>query len=188
MTELKGRTVGILVEDQYQDQEVWYPYFRLLEAGARVVVIGSQRATSFKSKFGFPIEAAVTASKMDARTLDGVLVPGGFAPDFMQRDPAMVKLVHDVYEFGGIVAAVYHGPWLLCSAKILKGKTITSFFAIRDDVEHAGATWVNREVSRDGQLVTARQPEDLPAFMKTLLEALAEPRAVPKKSGKVTVS
>ncbi|MBI4355601.1 MAG: type 1 glutamine amidotransferase [Candidatus Omnitrophica bacterium] len=181
MSELKGKTVGILVEEQYQDQEVWYPYYRLLEAGARVVVIGSSRATSFKSKHGYPIEAAVTAAKIDARTLDGVIVPGGFAPDFMRRDPAMVKLVHDVYEQGGIVAAICHGAWLLCSAKILQGKTITSFFAIRDDVEHAGATWVNREVSRDGQLVTARQPEDLPAFMKTLLEALAEPRIATRK-------
>jgi len=186
MSALKGKTVGILVEDQYQDQEVWYPYYRLLEAGARVVVIGSVRGTSFKSKHGYPIEAETSAAKFDATRLDAVIVPGGFAPDFMRRDPAMAKLVHDVYEQGGIVGAICHGAWLLCSAKILKGKTATSFFAIRDDVEHAGATWVNQEVVRDGQLITSRKPEDLPAFMKTLLEALTEPRQAAKKSFRTT--
>ena len=189
MSDLKGKTVGILVEDQYQDQEVWYPYYRLLEAGARVVIIGTQRATSFKSKHGYPIDADMTAAKADPKTFNGLIVPGGFAPDFMRRDPAMAQLVRSVYDQGGIVAAICHGPWLLCSAKLLQGKTITSFFAIRDDVEHAGSTWVNKEVVRDGQLITSRKPEDLPAFMKTILEALAEPRPAQRKGTKVaTVS
>lgn len=167
-----AKTVGILVEELYQDQEVWYPYYRLQEAGAKVVVIGTRRAKEFKSKFGYPITADASADQVKPEQLDGLIIPGGFAPDFMRRDPAMAPLVRAVAQAGKPVGAICHGGWMLCSAGVLKGKTATSFFAIKDDLVNAGATWVDREVVRDGNLITSRKPEDLPAFMKTFLQAL----------------
>jgi protease I len=109
----------------------------------------------------------VTAAEFDA-----VVIPGGFAPDFMRRYPAMVSLVREAYLAGKVVAAICHGGWMLASAKILQGKTVTSFFAIRDDLEHAGATFVDVEVAVDKNLITSRQPEDLPAFCRAIMAAL----------------
>lgn len=167
-----AKTVGILVEDLYQDQEVWYPYYRLQEAGAKVVVIGTRRAKEFKSKFGYPITADTSADQAQPDQLDGLIIPGGFAPDFMRRDPAMAPLVRAVAQAGKPVGAICHGGWMLCSADVITGKTVTSFFAIKDDMVHAGAKWVDQPVVRDGNLITSRKPEDLPAFMKTFLQAL----------------
>ena len=165
------RTVAILVAEQYQDQEVWYPYYRLREAGARVLVIGPEQAV-YKSKHGYEVTADLPIATANAAQVDGVIIPGGFAPDFMRRDPRMAQFVRQAHERGVIIAAICHGPWLLCSADVLRGKTATCFFAIKDDIVNAGATYVDREVVRDGNLITSRQPDDLPAFMKAFLDAV----------------
>ncbi|MBI4612817.1 MAG: type 1 glutamine amidotransferase [Planctomycetes bacterium] len=170
--ELAGKTVGILVEEQYQDQEVWYPYFRLKEAGARVWAIGTGKKT-YGSKHCYPIEADRDAGEVKAQELSGILVPGGFAPDFMRRHETPAALVRQVFQAGKPVAAICHGPWILVSAGVLAGKRATSFFAIKDDVANAGATWIDAEVVVDGNLVTARKPDDLPAFMREFLRLLA---------------
>lgn len=167
-----GKTVGILVEQDYQDLEVWYPLLRLKEAGHRVVVIGTGTAVSYKGKFGYPIQVEATADRVAAKDLDGILVPGGWAPDFLRRHASVTGLVRDCHRQGKLVAAICHGGWVLVSAGILKGRTITSFSAIRDDVEAAGATWVDREVVVTGNLVTARKPDDLPAFCREILRLL----------------
>lgn len=164
--------VAILVADQYQDQEVWYPYYRLKEAGARVVIVGPEQKT-YQSKHGYDIAADLPIATAHSDEYDGVIIPGGFAPDFMRRDPQMVQFVRDAHHQGAVIAAICHGPWLLCSADILRGRTATCFFAIKDDVVNAGATYVDRDVVRDGNLVTSRTPDDLPAFMRVVLEALA---------------
>lgn len=163
--------VAILVAEQYQDQEVWYPYYRLKEAGARVVTIGPERK-SYPSKHGYPITADLAVAQANSAEYDGVIVPGGFAPDFMRREPRMSQFVRAACDRGAVIAAICHGAWLLCSADILRGKTATCFFAIKDDVVNAGATYVDRDVVRDGNLITSRTPEDLPAFMKAFLDAL----------------
>ena len=165
------RTVAILVAEQYQDQEVWYPYYRLREAGARVLVIGPEQAV-YKSKHGYEVTADLPIATANAAQVDGVIIPGGFAPDFMRRDPRMAQFVRQAHERGVIIAAICHGPWLLCSADVLRGKTATCFFATKDDIVNAGATYVDREVVRDGNLITSRQPDDLPAFMKAFLDAV----------------
>jgi len=168
---LQGKRVAILVEDLYQDQEVWYPYYRLKEAGAHVVVVGTGKP-EYKSKHGYPIRPDVTAEQITAKDIDGLVIPGGYAPDLLRRYPSVIRLVQEAHAHGKVLGAICHGGWVLCSAKILRGKTVTGFFAIRDDLVNAGATFVDQEVVRDGQLITSRAPEDLPAFLRTIIEAL----------------
>ncbi len=166
------KTVGMLVEQDYQDMEVWYPLYRLREAGHRVLVIGTGSAPAYKGKFGYPIDVETTADKVSARDLDGIIIPGGRAPDYLRRHKAVTGLVRDCHGQGKVVGAICHAGWVLVSAGILKGKTVTCFSAIRDDVEAAGASWVDREVQVDGNLVTARKPDDLPAFCREILRLL----------------
>jgi protease I len=172
--ELKGKKVAILVEEMFNVYEFWYPYFRLKEAGAEVVVVGSGRDATFTGKPGTEATADISADRVSAADFDGVIIPGGYAPDHMRRHPAMVKLVKDISEAGKVVAAVCHAGWMLASAEILEGRKVTSFFAIKDDMLHAGADWVDQEVVVDGKLITSRKPDDLPAFMRAVLEALKD--------------
>ncbi len=170
---LEGKRIAILVEDLYQDQEVWYPYFRLKEEGAEVLVVGTNKK-EYKSKHGYPILADVTVEKVSASQFDGVVIPGGYAPDLLRRFPAVIKFVREMHQQGKLIAAICHAGWVLCSTEILRGKTATCFFAIKDDLINAGAKYVDREVVRDGNLVTSRKPEDLPAFLRTIIGALEE--------------
>ncbi|MFW6127113.1 MAG: type 1 glutamine amidotransferase domain-containing protein [Thermodesulfobacteriota bacterium] len=169
---LKGKRVALLVEDIYQDLEVWYPYYRLKEEGAEVVVVGSGSAPKYTGKFGYPIDADKAASEVSAADFNAVVIPGGYAPDIMRRYPDMVNLVREACLADKVVAAICHGGWMLASAKILSGRTVTAFFAIKDDLEHAGATFVDVEVSVDGNLITSRKPDDLPAFLRAIIAAL----------------
>ena len=169
---LKGKRAAILAENLYQDQEVWYPLFRLKEEGADVVVVGSGSAKTYTSKHGYPVDVDKSAPEVNAKEFDAVIIPGGYAPDIMRRYPAMVKLVKEAFQQGKVVASICHGGWMLASADILKGKTVTSFFAIKDDLVHAGATFVDEAVTVDGNLITSRKPEDLPAFCRAIIAAL----------------
>jgi len=170
---LESISVAVLVEDVYEDLELWYPVYRLREEGAHVVLVGPEAGKTYSSKHGYPAEADRAARDVSADEFDAVIIPGGYSPDRMRRDPAMVKLVADAAAAGKPVAAVCHGGWMLCSAGVLEGRRVTGFFAIRDDVVNAGAEWVDEEVVRDGNLITSRTPDDLPAFLRTIIEALA---------------
>jgi protease I len=170
--ELKRKKIAILVDNIYQDQEVWYPYFRFKEAGAEVVVVASKAGETYTSKHGYPIKSDTTYDSVHAADFDGVVVPGGYAPDMIRRHAAANRFVHEMDKRGKLVAAICHGPWVLCSAEMLKGRRATCFFAIKDDVVHAGATYEDAEVVIDGNLVTSRKPEDLPAFCRASIEVL----------------
>ncbi len=176
MMELQGRRVAILAEDIYEDPEFWYPYYRLREAGATVIVVGSGSAETYHSKYGYPVMVDARADDVRAADLDAVIIPGGFAPDRLRRYPAVLKLVREAFDSGKVVAAICHAPWVLVSAGVLRGRTATSLPAIKDDVANAGAHWVDQEVVRDGNLITSRTPADLPAFCRTIIAALAEAR------------
>jgi protease I len=172
--ELKGKRVAVLAETMYQELELWYPLLRLREAGAETFVVGSGSAERYESKMGYPVSVDMAASQVSAEDVDAVIIPGGYAPDFMRRYPAMVGLVRDAFAQGKVVAAICHAGWMLASADIARGKTVTSVSAIKDDLINAGATWVDQEVVRDGNLITSRVPSDLPVFCRTIIEALNE--------------
>jgi protease I len=171
---LKNSRIAMLVEQQYQEMEIWYPLYRLREAGARVVTVGPVAGAVYPSKVGYPCKADMSWDEAKASDFDGVIAPGGFAPDFIRRHVNAINFVKDIEKQGKLVAAICHGPWVLCSADVLRGKRATSFFAIKDDVVNAGAIWEDSEVVRDGNLVTSRKPDDLPAFAVACIEMLKE--------------
>jgi protease I len=168
---LKGKKVAVLAEEMYQEMELWVPYYRLKEEGADVKVVAPEKKT-YKSKLGYPVTADVAASEVSAKDFDGVVIPGGYAPDMMRRHKAMLDLVKGCFEQGKPVAAICHAGWMLCSAGVLKGKTATCFHSIKDDVVNAGARYVDEEVVVDGNLITSRFPADLPAFCREIVKAL----------------
>ena len=172
--ELQGKSVAVLVDVMYQEMEVWYPIYRLQEGGARVITFGPKAGEKVASKLGYPVLAERSYSELPAMAshLAGVIVPGGWAPDYIRRNDTAVAFVAEMNRQKKLVAAVCHGPWVLCSAGILQSRRATSFFAIKADVVNAGAHWEDAEVVRDGNLVTARKPEDLPAFMRACFDVL----------------
>ena len=169
---LKGKTVAILVEDLYQELEVWYPLLRLKEGGAEVVIVGSGSTKEHHSRLGYPIAVDKFAKEVKAEEFDAVIIPGGYAPDLMRRYPAMVSLVRDATQQGKVVAAICHGGWMLASADVVKEKSVTAFFSIKDDLVNAGATFVDEKVVVSDNLITSRQLEDLPAFCSAIINAL----------------
>src|SRR3984957_12482284 len=172
--ELKGVRSVFLVEQQYQEMEVWYPVYRLREAGCKVTLVGPEAGQTYPSKLGYPAKSDKAAKDVSANDFDLIVIPGGFAPDFIRRTEATIRLVSDMAEKGKVVAAICHGPWVLCSTQALKGRKATCFFAIKDDVSNAGARYVDEEVVRDGNIITSRKPDDLPAFMQTVIQAVNE--------------
>jgi protease I len=165
--------IAVLIEALYQDMEVWYPYLRLKEAGHEALAAGCGE-TTYVGKYGYPIRVDCHVADLDARGLDGVVIPGGWAPDKLRLHRPVLDLVRAMMEADKVVAAICHAGWVLASAGVCKGRELTSYVAIKDDLENAGAKWVDREVVRDGGLITSRTPNDLPAFMKTTLAALSE--------------
>ena len=172
--ELKGKKIAILVDNIYQEMEVWYPYFRFQEAGAEIIAVGAKAGQTYTSKMGYPIVADKSYDQVSAREFDGVVIPGGYAPDHIRRHAKANQLVKDIFDQGKLVASICHGPWVLCSAGVLKGRRATCFFAIKDDVVNAGARFEDAEVVVDGNLVTSRKPEDLPAFCRAAIKVMAE--------------
>jgi deglycase len=171
---LKGKRVVIFVENLYQELEFWVPYYRLKEEGAEVTVVGSGSSQTYTSKLGYPVTVEKEAKEIDVSRYDGVVIPGGYAPDHMRRYPEMVRIVREAHQKGKVVAAICHAGWMLASAGILKGKKVTAFFAVKDDLVNAGANFVDEEVVRDGNLITSRKPDDLPAFCREIVAALAK--------------
>ena len=168
------KAVAILAEDDYEDLELWYPYYRLLEAGHNVKIVGSGRKPVFASKHGYEVKTDMSASEVDLEEFDAVVIPGGFAPDRMRRIPAVNELVRRMFKEGKVVAAICHAPSVLISANVLKGRKVTCFVSIKDDVMNAGARYKDEAVVVDGNLITSRFPADLPEFMKALLRALED--------------
>lgn len=171
---IKQRTILMLVGPEYEDLEVWYPKLRLEEAGFAVPVAGLGER-EYRGKHGYPCKVDGNVADFSADGLAGIFAPGGWAPDKIRRDPAALGLVRELDRAGKLVATICHGPWILISAGILKGRRLTSTVGIRDDVVNAGATWVDEPVVVDRNLVSARVPRDLPAFGAALVAFLAAP-------------
>ena len=174
--ELRGKRIAILAENTYEDQELWYPYYRLLEAGADVFVVGTGSSTTYVSKHGYPVKVDAEAATVDASQFDLIVIPGGWAPDLMRRSAAMVGLVREAHTQSRLVAAIGHAGWMLCSANIIRGRRVIGAKSIKDDMVHAGGIWTDQEVVRDGPLITSRRPSDLPASLRTIVGALQASR------------
>jgi protease I len=170
---LDGKKIAILAEEDFEDSELIEPLRSMKNAGARVVIVGTGSKPSYRGKRGnVSVSVDITADKVSAEDFDAIIIPGGYAPDKMRRDPAMVELVKKAYELGRVIAAICHGPQLLISADVVRGCKLTSWPSIAVDLENAGAEWVNAPVVQDGNIITARKPADLPRFNKAIIEAL----------------
>lgn len=171
--DLKGKKIAIFVEKMYEDLEFWYPKLRMKEAGADVVVIAPKKE-EYEGKHGIKAKADQSIMGVKSDEFHALIIPGGFSPDHMRRTPEMIEFTKKMYDEGKPIAAICHGVWILASAKVLDGKKVTSFFSIKDDLINAGAEWVDQEVVVDGNLITSRNPDDLPAFCKKIIESLSE--------------
>ena len=170
--ELANKKIAILAEDNYEDLELWYPLLRMKEAGAEVSVVGMTGVETYQSKHGYPVKADIAASAALGEDFDAVLIPGGYAPDRMRRHPPMLDLVRRVFEGGGLVAMICHAGWVPISAGIIDGQKVTSTPAIKDDLINAGAQWIDLAAVQDGNLISSRGPDDLPAFCQSIIAAL----------------
>jgi protease I len=166
-----AKTILMLVGPEYEDLEVWYPKLRLEEAGYEVPLAGLGEA-SYRGKHGYPCKTDGRVQDFPASSLAGIISPGGWAPDKIRRDPEVLRRVREVDAQSKLVATICHGPWVLISAGIVRGRRMTSTVGIRDDVTNAGAEWIDAPAVIDGNLVSARVPSDLPSFARAMLEVL----------------
>lgn len=167
-----GRRVAMLVEDEFDERELFGTADRLREAGVTVVLVGPAEGARYRGKRGDIAAAEAAAGRARASEFDAVVIPGGHAPDRMRLRHAMVDLVRDAMAAGKPVAAICHGPQLLISADVLRGRTLTCWPSIAVDVTNAGGLYVDRPVVEDGNLITSRRPDDVPAFADAILRAL----------------
>ncbi len=159
----------IFIENLYQELELWYPLLRLKEEGVETKLVGTGSSDLYSGRNGFPAKPEVTASSITSRDFDGIIIPGGFAPDYLRRYPAIINLVKETFQQGKLIGALCHGPSVLISADIIRGKRITGNRAIRDDIVNAGGEYVDFHTVVDGNILTAQGPNDLPVFMKEVI-------------------
>lgn len=162
------KQIGILIEDYFDERELIYPYYRVQEAGFKPLVIGP-RAGGFHGKTPFTFKADIPIAQVKVGDLAGLIVPGGFAPDRMRRDKAMLDLVRAINESGKPLGAICHAGWVLISASVAKGRKLTGFSSVKEDLVNAGADYVDERVVVDRNLVTAQHANDLPGFMQAFL-------------------
>jgi protease I len=169
---LAGQKVLLLAADLFEDMELLYPLYRLREEDVVVTVAGLNDHPVMGKKGHGPVSVDTVVEGLAAQDFDGLVIPGGYAPDKLRRSPAVLGLVRDFDEAGKPIAFICHAGWVPISAKILKGRRATSVAAIRDDMINAGTDWVDDATVVDGNLISARTPDDLGPWMKALLQAL----------------
>ncbi len=172
--DLQGKKVLAFVDEEFEDLEMWYPVLRLREAGAEVVVAGPEAGQVLHGKYGVPLKSDVSFNDVKSEDFIGLYVPGGWAPDKLRRYEAVLRLTREFHEAKKPIAHICHAGWVLISAKICEGYTMTSTPGIKDDLENAGAIWVDEEVVVDRHIVSGRRPPDLPAFTKEFVRVLSE--------------
>jgi protease I len=170
---LKNKNIAFLIADLYEDLEFWYPYLRLKEEGAYTQIIGKERG-KYQGKNCLPAEADIGIGEASPEDYDALVIPGGYAPDHLRRTKEMIDFVGKMHNHGKIIAAICHAGWVLASAGIISDKKVTSFFSIKDDLVNAGADWMDREVVVDENIITSRNPGDLPAFCRAIIEEVSQ--------------
>jgi protease I len=167
---LEGRRAGVMIGPLFEDTEATYPYYRLLEAGAQVSLIGVAGGQTLQGKRGQELRTDSAAAELDATELDLLVIAGGFGPDKLRTDEGVKALVRELHERQKPLAFICHAGWVPVSAEIVAGRRVTSYPTIADDLRNAGAEWEDAEVVVDGNLVSSRGPDDLPAFMRAVIE------------------
>jgi protease I len=171
---LQGKTILFFAGPLYEDLELWYPKIRLEEEGASTVVAGTGEKT-YQGKRGYPLTVDASVEDIEPDEFDGLVIPGGYAPDIMRRSPKLLQLTREIYQAGKPVAFICHAGWVPISAGIVKGKRGTSVGAIKDDLVNAGMLWEDSPIVVDGNLISSRTPADLPQFCKAIIRALEQP-------------
>jgi protease I len=168
---LKGKKILQVIEHEFEDLELWYPMLRVQEEGALVHLAGPKRNEKYIGKYGVPAVSDLSFTDVNIDEYDGLLVPGGWAPDKLRRYPEVLSFVQHMNQHRKPIGHICHAGWVLISAKILEGKKVTSTPGIKDDMENAGAIWLDEAVVVDGHLVSSRRPLDLPPYVKAFIEA-----------------
>jgi protease I len=171
---LEGKTILFFAGPLYEDLELWYPKIRLEEEGARTLVAGTGEK-HYQGKRGYPLTVDARVEELAAKDFDGLVIPGGYAPDIMRRSKKLLELTREIYDAGKPVAFICHAGWVPISAGIVRGKRGTSVGAIKDDLVNAGLLWEDSPVVVDGNLISSRTPADLPDFMRALIRSLQSP-------------
>ncbi|UHA74071.1 type 1 glutamine amidotransferase domain-containing protein [Paenibacillus sp. 481] len=171
---LSGKRIVALVDEEFEDLELWYPIYRAREEGAEVHLVGEQRGKTYIGKYGVPATAEYAFEDIDTAQYDGLLVPGGWAPDKLRRYPEVLRIVREINTAEKAIGQICHAGWVLISAKILEGRTVTSTPGIRDDMENAGCTWIDQDVVVDGHIISARRPPDLAPYGKAFCDVVAQ--------------
>ncbi|MUK89438.1 DJ-1/PfpI/YhbO family deglycase/protease [Ornithinibacillus sp. L9] len=171
---LKDKKVIALVDEDFEDLELWYPVLRLQEEGAQVDLIGKEANQKYIGKYGVPAESKYAFSDINSDDYDAILVPGGWAPDKLRRFPEVLAFIKEMDQAKKPIGQICHAGWVLISANILQGRTVTSTPGIKDDMTNAGATWVDEAVTVDGHIISSRRPPDLPEYVKVFADELAK--------------
>ncbi len=171
-SQMHGKRILMFVGDIYEDLELWYPKLRMLEAGARVVVAGHEAKHRYAGKHGYPCVSDAAIAEVKAKEFDGLVVPGGFMPDKLRRDPTVLEMVREFDASGKLIAAICHGGWIPISAGVYRGVRVTGSLGIKDDLVNAGAIWEDKPVVVDRHFVSSRNPDDLPDFCREILKGI----------------
>ncbi|MFS0749121.1 type 1 glutamine amidotransferase domain-containing protein [Oceanobacillus sp. 1P07AA] len=171
--QLQNKKVLALVDHDFEDLELWYPVLRLREEGAQVDLIGKEANHQYIGKYGVPVVSDFAFTDVNDADYDAILVPGGWAPDKLRRFPEVLDMVRNMNQAKKPIGQICHAGWVLISANILNGKTVTSTPGIKDDMTNAGATWVDEPVVVDEHLVSSRRPPDLPDYLREFINVLA---------------
>jgi protease I len=172
MGKLVGKKILMFVEDTYEDLELWYPKLRLIEEGAQVIIAGPEANKVYKGKNGYPCKSDVSYNDIEEKDFDGLVIPGGFAPDKLRRVAKILELTKQFNDGHKLIAHICHAGWITISAKIMKGYKCTSTPGIKDDIENAGAVWVDEPVVVDRNMVSSRKPDDLPLFCEAIIKVM----------------
>lgn len=171
---LENKKIIALVENDFEDLELWYPVLRLQEEGAQVDLVGKEANKTYIGKYGVPAESAYAFTDINAEDYDAILVPGGWAPDKLRRYPEVINFVREMDKAKKPIGQICHAGWVLISADILHEKKVTSTPGIKDDMTNAGAEWSDEAVVVDGHIISSRRPPDLPPYVKAFADKLAE--------------
>ncbi|WP_456275207.1 type 1 glutamine amidotransferase domain-containing protein [Bacillus sp. AK128] len=171
---LKSKKIIQLVSPDFEDLELWYPVLRLREEGAKVVIVGEKADEKYVGKYGVPITSDLSFKDVNPDEYDAILVPGGWSPDLLRRYDEVLNMVKAMDKQKKPIGQICHAGWVLISARILSGRKVTSTPGIKDDMENAGATWVDEPVVVDGHIVSSRRPPDLPDYMKEFISILSK--------------